>query len=166
MRVIRLGTVVTHGDQNFGCRWHGVAGGGGGLRPGLRPAPTPPERRMSQRQRQRSSRFRPRLKAAFAARQRHSAIRRRGIHQLPHFGCSGRVAMSAWRGVRPPLQPEPGSRTTCRARPNPARSRVLARAAAPTPRPQSTRLISAERELWRTGYLQPPVPGAVPDLGR
>ena len=53
MRVIRLGTVVTHEDQNVGCRRHRV----GALGAGLSPAPRSPVRAMSRRQGERTSRF-------------------------------------------------------------------------------------------------------------
>jgi hypothetical protein len=53
MRVIRLGTVVTHEDQNFGCRRHRV----GALGAGLRPAPRSLGCAMNRRQGERTSRF-------------------------------------------------------------------------------------------------------------
>ncbi len=53
MRVIRLGTVVAHEDQNVGCQRHRVGAQGAGLRP----APSSLGRAMSRRQNERTSRY-------------------------------------------------------------------------------------------------------------
>jgi hypothetical protein len=60
MRVIRLGIVVTHEDQNVGCRRHRV----GAVGAGLRPAPTSLESAMSRRQSERSSRSQAQLESS------------------------------------------------------------------------------------------------------
>src|SRR5579859_6333829 len=63
MRVIRLGTVMAHEDQNIGCRRHRV----GALGEGLRPAPRSLVRAMSRRQSERTSRFQAQIESGIGS---------------------------------------------------------------------------------------------------